>query len=57
MGDGNHQRVSGFLYIRKSNEQFFFSDMMSYGCTVLRGCWCDISILNAHAPVEERNDI
>ena len=33
----------------------FFSNMMYKGCIVLRGCWCDINILNAHAPVEEKN--
>jgi exonuclease III len=30
------------------------SDRMSY--IVLRGRWCNIIILNAHAPTEEKND-
>jgi hypothetical protein len=30
------------------------SDRMSY--TVLRGRWCNIIVLNAHAPTEEKND-
>jgi hypothetical protein len=27
---------------------------MSY--IVLRGCWCNIIVLNAHAPTEEKSD-
>jgi len=30
----------------------FVSDRMSY--TVLRGCWCNIIVLNVHAPCEEK---
>jgi hypothetical protein len=30
------------------------SDRMS--CIVLRGRWCNIIVLNAHAPTEEKND-
>jgi hypothetical protein len=25
-------------------------------CTVLRGCWWNIIVLNVHAPTEENND-
>jgi hypothetical protein len=32
----------------------FVSDRMSY--IVLRGRWCNIIVLNAHAPTEEKND-
>jgi hypothetical protein len=32
----------------------FVSDRMSY--TVLRGRWCNIIVLNAHAPTEEKRD-
>ena len=32
----------------------FFSDMVSY--IVLRGRWCNIIILNVHAPSEEKSD-
>jgi hypothetical protein len=34
----------------------FFSDMMS--CITLRGRWCNIIVLNVHAPTEDKiNDI
>jgi hypothetical protein len=32
----------------------FVSDRMSY--TFLRGCWCDIIVVNVHAPSEEKSD-
>jgi hypothetical protein len=32
----------------------FVSDRVSY--IVLRGCWCNIIVLNVHAPSEEKND-
>jgi hypothetical protein len=32
----------------------FISDRMSY--IVQRGCWCDISVLHAQAPTEDRSD-
>jgi hypothetical protein len=32
----------------------FVSDRMSY--IVLRGCWCNIIVLNVHAPSEEKSD-
>jgi hypothetical protein len=32
----------------------FVSDRMSY--MVLRGRWCNIIVLNVHAPTEEKND-
>jgi hypothetical protein len=32
----------------------FVCDTMSY--IVLRGCWCNIIVLNAHAPTEEKGD-
>ena len=31
----------------------FVSDRVSY--IVLRGCWCNIIVLNVHAPNEEKN--
>ena len=31
----------------------FVSEGMS--CIVLRGCWCNIVVLNEHAPSKERN--
>jgi hypothetical protein len=33
---------------------WFVSDRMSY--IDLRGCWCNIILLNVHAPSEERSD-
>jgi len=30
------------------------SDRLSY--TVLRGCWCNIIVLNVHAPSEQKSD-
>ena len=32
----------------------FVSDMVSY--LVLRGCWCNIIVLNVHAPSEDKYD-
>ena len=32
----------------------FVSDRMSY--IVLRGCWCNIIVLNVRAPSEEKSD-
>jgi hypothetical protein len=32
----------------------FISDRVSY--IVLRGCWCNITVLNVHAQSEEKND-
>jgi hypothetical protein len=32
----------------------FVSDRISY--IILRGCWCDIIILNVHVPTEDRID-
>jgi hypothetical protein len=32
----------------------FVSDRMSY--IILRGLWCDITVLNVHAPTEDKTD-
>jgi hypothetical protein len=32
----------------------FISDRMSY--IILRGCWCNIIVLNRHAPCEDKRD-
>jgi hypothetical protein len=32
----------------------FVSDGMS--CIILRGPWCDIIVLNVHAPTEDKSD-
>jgi hypothetical protein len=44
-----------FLYTRSAIKRVeFVSDRMSY--IVLRGCWCNIIVLNAHTPTEEKGD-
>ena len=45
---GCHRKVSAFKRVE------FVSDRISY--IVLRGCWCNIIVLNAHAPSEEKSD-
>jgi hypothetical protein len=46
------------LYTTKEYQQLkrveFIGDSMSY--IVLRGRWCNIFVLNVHAPSEERSD-
>ena len=32
----------------------FVSDRLSY--IVLKGCWCNIIVVNVHAPIEEKSD-
>ena len=34
----------------------FVSDRVSYICIVLRGRWCNIIVLNVHAPNEAKSD-
>jgi hypothetical protein len=56
-GQENHQLGTGFFYQRivsAIKRVEFFSDRMSY--IVLRGLWCNIIVLNAHAPTEEKGD-
>jgi hypothetical protein len=45
-----HQRI--LLAIKRVE---FVSDRMPY--IVLRGRWCNIIVLNAHAPIEEKDDV
>jgi hypothetical protein len=51
-GDENHDLGIGFfvqkIIISAVKRVGFISDRMSY--IILRGCWCDIIILNVHAP-------
>jgi hypothetical protein len=46
---------NGFLYITEQYQQLrdleFVSDRVSY--IALRDCWCNIIVLNVHAPSEE----
>jgi hypothetical protein len=56
-GNENCELGTGFLHIRESSavkRVKFVSGRMSN--IVLRGCWCDIIVLNVHAPTEDKID-
>jgi hypothetical protein len=57
-GNESHQLGTGFFVqqriVSASKTLEFVSDRMSY--IVLRGCWCNITFQNAHAPTEEKSD-
>ena len=56
-GNENHQLVTGFFVhhrIESAVRVEFVSDRLSY--IVLRGCWCNIIVLNVHAPSEDNSD-
>jgi exonuclease III len=54
----NHELVTGvFVHMRIISEVRrveFISDRMPY--VILRCCWCDIIVLNVHAPTEDKLD-
>ena len=54
----NHQLGTGFFVHQRIASAVkraeFVSDRISY--IVLRGCWCNIIVLNVHAPSEEKSD-
>jgi exonuclease III len=57
-GQENHQLRAGLFVHQRIVSAIkrveFVSDRMSY--IVLRGRWCNIVVLNAHAPTEEKGD-
>jgi hypothetical protein len=57
-GNQNHELGTDFFVhkriISKVKKAGFASDRMSY--IILRGSWCDIIVLNVHAPTEDKTD-
>jgi hypothetical protein len=58
-GNENNELGTGFvvhkIIISAVKKVEFVSDRMSY--IILRGRWCNIILLNVHAPTEEKTDV
>jgi hypothetical protein len=57
-GNGNHELGTGFSYIRESYQQSRGWSLLVIGCHTyyVRGRWCDIIVLNVHAPTDDKID-
>jgi exonuclease III len=57
-GNREHQLGTGFFICKRIISAVrrveFVSDRMLY--IILRGCWCNIIVLNVHASCEDKND-
>jgi hypothetical protein len=57
-GNGDHQLGTGFFIHKRILSAVrrveFISDRMLY--IILRGCWCNIIVLNMHTPCEDKID-
>jgi exonuclease III len=57
-GNVNHQLGTGFFVHNRNISAVkrveFVNDRMSY--ITVKGCWCDIIVLNVHAPPEDKDD-
>jgi exonuclease III len=57
-GNEDHQLGIGFfihkIIVSAVRRVEFLSDRMSY--IILRGCWCNIIVLNVHAPCDDKSD-
>ena len=57
-GNANHQLGTEFFVHRRIRSAVkkveFISDRVS--CITLKGQWCDIIVLNVHAPTEDKGD-